>query len=156
MNKAIIRQTSSGGVIFKVKAEGIQVMLISHQNQKGEPIWCLPKGTVEQSETLPETAVREVREETGGTGRILEKIGQIHYWYYSKEDAARVSKTVHFYLLEYLRGDKEDHDSEVDEARWVLLHEALALLTHDSEREMMEKAARYLRARYDQKTPAGC
>ncbi|MBI3802657.1 MAG: NUDIX hydrolase [Nitrospirae bacterium] len=144
------RHTSSGGVIFKAKENDIQVVLISHYNQKGKLIWCLPKGSVEKGETLQETAVREVREETGIFGRILEKIGQIQYWFYSKEEETKIFKTVHFYLLEFLTGNEKDHDSEVDEARWVALQEALGMLTHSSERAIMEKAVRYLTAAYSQ------
>ena len=146
------RHTSSGGVIFKAKEDGIQVVLISHYNQKGKLIWCLPKGSVEKGESLQETAMREVREETGVFGRVLEKIGQIQYWFYSKEEETKIFKTVHFYLLEYLKGDEKDHDSEVDEARWVILEDALGMLTHSSERTILEKAARYLTAAYGHKT----
>jgi 8-oxo-dGTP pyrophosphatase MutT (NUDIX family) len=145
------KHTSSGGVVFKAKEDGIQVVLISHHNQKGKLIWCLPKGSVEKGETLPETAIREVREETGVDGRILEKIGQIQYWFYSKEEETKIFKTVHFYLLEYLKGDEKDHDSEVDEARWVAMQQALDMLTHGSERAIMEKAARYLIATFGPK-----
>lgn len=139
-------QTSSGGVIFKTGENGICVILISHHNQKGKQIWSLPKGSVEKGESLQQTALREVREETGTLGRILEKIGQIRYWFYSRESAAMVLKTVHFYLLEYLEGDEKDHDDEVDEARWVPLKEAPEMLTHAREREMLERAIRYLTA----------
>ena len=145
------KHTSSGGVIFKAKEDGIQVVLISHHNQKGKLIWCLPKGSVEKGESLQETAIREVREETGIVGRILEKIGQIQYWFYSKEEETKIFKTVHFFLLEFLQGNESDHDSEVDEARWVALSEANGMLTHDSERQIMEKATHYLTAMFGQK-----
>ena|SRR3989338_6969283 len=148
------RHTSSGGVIFKAKEDGVQVILISHHNQKGKLIWCLPKGSVEKGESLQETALREVREETGVVGRILEKIGQIQYWFYSKEEETKIFKTVHFFLLEYLQGDEKDHDSEVDEARWMEISQALGMLTHDSERAIMEKAARYLTAAFGHKEEA--
>jgi 8-oxo-dGTP pyrophosphatase MutT (NUDIX family) len=145
------RHTSSGGVIFKAKEDGVQVVLISHHNQKGKLIWCLPKGSVEKGESLQETAIREVREETGVVGRILEKIGQIQYWFYSKEEETKIFKTVHFFLLEYLQGNETDHDGEVDEARWVVLSEAHGMLTHESERQIMDKAATYLTAMFGRK-----
>lgn len=145
------KHTSAGGVIYKANESGFQVILISHHNQKGRLIWCLPKGSIEQGESLQETAVREVREETGASGRLLDKIGQIQYWFYSKEEETKIFKTVHFYLLEYLEGNEKDHDSEVDEARWVALEEGLQMLTHNSERAIMEKAARYLTALHGDK-----
>ena len=142
------KHTSSGGVIFKEKDGTLQVILICHHNLRGRLIWCLPKGSVEKGETLPETALREVREETGTTGRIVEKIGQIQYWFYSRQEETKIFKTVHFYLLKYLNGSEKDHDGEVDEARWVPLQKGLEMLTHNSERSILEKAARYLHAKH--------
>ncbi|HET6371216.1 MAG TPA: NUDIX hydrolase [Nitrospiria bacterium] len=138
------RHTSSGGVIFRERDALIDVALISHHNQRGKIVWCLPKGTVEKGETLEETARREIREETGLEGRIIERVGEIQYWFFSKEEQARIFKTVHFYLLEYLSGSEKDHNYEVEEARWVPVQEALGMLTHDSERGILEKASRYL------------
>jgi len=138
------KHTSSGGVVYDEKEGRLQVILISHNNLKGRLIWCLPKGSVEEGETLQETALREVREETGTNGDLLEKIGRIQYWFYSKQEGAKIFKTVHFYLLKYLGGSTDDHDGEVSEARWVNIEEALEMLAHRSERSILEKAARTL------------
>jgi len=142
------RHTSSGGVVFRERNERIEVVLISHHNQRGKTIWCLPKGTVEKGETLEDTARREIREETGLQGKIVDRIGEIQYWFFSKEEQARIFKTVHFYLLEYLGGSERDHNYEVDEARWVPLPEALEMLTHESERGILGKGGRFLTAAY--------
>lgn len=138
------RHTSSGGVVYDVNEGHLEVILISHHNLRGKLIWCLPKGSVEEGETLKETALREVREETGITGELLEKIGQIQYWFYSRQEEAKIFKTVHFYLLKFLKGNTADHDNEVDEARWVTIENGLEMLAHRSERSILEKAARYL------------
>ncbi|MFQ5598716.1 MAG: NUDIX hydrolase [Nitrospiria bacterium] len=148
------KHTSSGGVVYSVKEGRLQVILISHHNLKGRLIWCLPKGSVEKGETLTETALREVREETGIRGRILEKIGHIQYWFYSKHEEIKIFKTVHFYLLKYLDGSVEDHDGEVDEARWVSVQEGLSMLSHRSERSILEKAGRYLTALSETDAPS--
>ncbi len=144
------RHTSSGGVVYDVNEGQLQVILISHLNLRGKLIWCLPKGSVEEGETLKETALREVREETGVAGDILEKIGHIQYWFYSRQEEAKIFKTVHFYLLKYLKGNIEDHDGEVTEARWVSIQVGLEMLAHNSERGILEKAARYLHAHHIQ------
>jgi 8-oxo-dGTP pyrophosphatase MutT (NUDIX family) len=96
---------------------------------------------VEEGETLEETALREVREETGIYGRLLEKLGEIRYDFYSKQDREKILKTVHFYLLVYLSGSEADHDEEADEARWFPIAEAQKRLSHPNEAAMLRKAS---------------
>lgn len=128
---------SSGGVIYRESQGSVEVAITTKANRR---VWCLPKGLVEQGESLEETAIREVAEETGLTGEIESKIDQIDYWFYWKREATRYHKFVHFYLLKYLEGNPEDHDHEVEEVHWVPLPEAAAKLSYDSEREVMKKA----------------
>ncbi len=102
--------------------------------------WTLPKGWVEKGEDLEQTAVREVREETGLQAKVLRKLGEITYEFYAKPERSRVLKTVHVFLLECLGGDTAEHDDEVEEVRWFTLDEAVRTLTYKNEREMLEKA----------------
>ncbi len=95
-------------------------------------------------ETHEETARREVREETGLEGAVKEKLGEIQYRFYSPEKQERVQKTVHFFLMEYLRGSVKDHDHEVQEAAWFPIPRALELLVYESERDLVQKAASIL------------
>jgi 8-oxo-dGTP pyrophosphatase MutT (NUDIX family) len=138
---AIINKTSSGGVVYRVTGKDIDVVLIS---VKERSVWCLPKGAIDKNESLPEAALREVREETGLTAEILEKIGRISYWYFIKEKMNRIHKTVHFYLMRFISGSTDDHDHEVDEARWISIDEAVSALTYKSEREIMEMAKKMI------------
>jgi 8-oxo-dGTP pyrophosphatase MutT (NUDIX family) len=87
---------------------------------------------------MKEAALREVREEAGVEGRMVEKLGDVRYWY--SRDGERVMKVVSFYLLDYRSGSVRDHDHEVESAEWVPLEEAPELLTYRGEREMAEKA----------------
>ncbi|MEM3736850.1 MAG: NUDIX hydrolase [Candidatus Bathyarchaeia archaeon] len=137
----IKRQISSGGVIFKRRGNSHEVALTA---RRGGKVWCLPKGLVEADETLEESAVRETREETGLMGRPVGKIGEISYWYYSRDDEARIFKTVHFYLLEFVSGSEANHDFEVEEVRWLPLEEAITVLTYKNEREIVMKAGEML------------
>ena len=142
MKPKIKREVSAGGVVFRKRDSLIEVALTSRQQGK---VWCLPKGLIEKGESPEETALREVREETGLEGRLVEKIEEIKYWYYSKWEQVRVFKIVHFYLLEYLKGDTEQHDFEVDEVRWFTLEEAKRVLSYKSERGIVEKAGLILK-----------
>lgn len=144
MRPALLRkQTSAGGVIFKKNESGFQIILISVRNGQA---WCLPKGIVDKGETTEETALREVSEETGLTGRIIDKLGDINYWYYIKEENIKCRKKVYFYLMEYVSGDTADHDIEVDEAVWFPLETALKKVSFKGDRTMIEKTIDKLRS----------
>jgi len=133
----IKRQISSGGVIFRKSGSRIEVALIM---SRGKKTWSLPKGLIDKNETPEATALREVREESGLHGEIVEKIGHISYWYSLDEERVKVNKTVHFFLLNYIDGDTRDHDHEVDEARWFAIDEAIERLSYRSEQQMVQKA----------------
>ncbi|MGD1076320.1 MAG: NUDIX hydrolase [Thermodesulfovibrionales bacterium] len=142
MKPATIKtQVSSGGVVFKMSADDIQIALVAVRNGT---VWCLPKGIVEKGEKPEQTAVREVREETGLVGRSVKKIGDISYWYFIKDDNAKCRKTVHFYLMEYVSGSISDHNDEVDIAEWVPLNEALDRVSYKGDREIVQKAKEML------------
>ena len=134
-------QVSSGGVLCRRGAQGPEIAVIG---LKGGAVWALPKGLVEPGEDPEETVLREVREETGLTGRCLGKVGEIEYWFADRDAGHRIHKRVHFYLLEHTGGDPSQHDFEVEEVRWVPLTEALTRLSYQSEREMVEKARKIL------------
>ncbi|MFD3000211.1 NUDIX hydrolase [Pontibacter toksunensis] len=140
-----LEQVSSGGVAFRISSPGIEVALISVGPEKR---WQLPKGLVDAGETPEVTAVREVREEAGIETELLQRIETIEYWYVGNKGRQRVRfhKFVHFFLLRYLSGQVQDHDREVNEARWVSIGEAITMLTFKTERQALEKAARLIKA----------
>jgi 8-oxo-dGTP diphosphatase len=144
MRPATIKtQISSGGVIFRKEGGDPEIALVAVKEGK---VWSLPKGLVEKGEEPPETAVREVREETGLSGKIVKKIGDISYWYYIKDDNAKCRKTVHFYLLEYVSGTTSDHNWEVDAAEWVRIDDAVGRVSYKGDREIVRKAKEMLSA----------
>ena len=121
-----VREFSAGGVIYRRRGDQVEVALI-HTGKR----WGLPKGHVEKGERVEETAVREVREETGLLGKLDRKLGQISYTYRGKSQEGRplrIAKRVTFFLLEYLAGEVHGHDYEVEEARWFPLDQAYAKL----------------------------
>jgi 8-oxo-dGTP pyrophosphatase MutT (NUDIX family) len=110
---------------------------------KPEGTWALPKGNLDPGETPAETAVREVLEETGVHGRLVEKLGDVKYTY-TRRDGTRVFKIVSFYLLQAGRGRlgaiADEMRIEVADARWLPLEDAPRLLAYGGEREMAAKA----------------
>jgi 8-oxo-dGTP pyrophosphatase MutT (NUDIX family) len=106
---------------------------------KDGTVVALPKGHIEPGESGPETAVREVREETGVDSRMVEKLDDIRYWY--TRDGARVLKVVSFFLLAYRSGSVRDYQrDEVDGAEWIPLDEAPERLAYKGERQMARAA----------------
>jgi 8-oxo-dGTP diphosphatase len=125
-------ETSYGGVTVR----GDEVLVITPAGRRR--ITALPKGGPQKGETGEETAGREVREETGVNVDVREPLGDVSYVY--RRGGRRIRKTVHFYLCEFVSGSTEDHDHEVDEARWIPLQEARSALTYPGERELIERA----------------
>ena len=104
----------------------------------GAKVLALPKGHPEDGESPGEAALREVREEAGVVARLIEPLGDVRYWY--TRDGRRIAKVVSFFLLEYVGGEVEDHDFEVEQARWMALEDAARELSYAGEREMAARA----------------
>ena len=138
-------EASAGGVVFRLgDGGGFDVVLIrTHEGR-----WQLPKGWIEDGESMDQTALREVREEAGVDAEVVGPLDMIKYTYTSTYDPepARVRKRVHFFLLRYLRGSTDDHDDEVQEARWTEIAEAERILAFKDERRMLTLARAALAA----------
>jgi 8-oxo-dGTP pyrophosphatase MutT (NUDIX family) len=126
-------QRSAGGLVVRDGA----ILLISTQEGKR---WQLPKGHIEEGETAEQAAVREVKEETGITGRVVARLPEVEYWYVEK-GKLRVHKRVDYFLLDYQDGDAADFDAqEVSGAAWFSWDEGLGKLSFDNERRVAEQA----------------
>jgi 8-oxo-dGTP pyrophosphatase MutT (NUDIX family) len=136
------REFSAGGVVVRIVRGRAMVAAIRPQG-KPEGTWALPKGNLDPGESPAETAVREVWEETGVHGRLVEKLGDVRYTY-TRRGGERIFKVVSFFLLRAGRGRigeiEETMRVEVAEARWLPLDEAPRLLSYGGEREMAKKA----------------
>ncbi|NLW99961.1 MAG: NUDIX hydrolase [Actinomycetales bacterium] len=132
-----VEERSAGGIVVDVHGGEARIAVIARRNRAGRIEWCLPKGHIEGDETLPETAEREIAEETGIQGRVLIALGTIDYWFATSEK--RVHKFVHHYLLEAIGGDltiENDPDHEAIDVAWFPLREAHRHLTFPNERRI--------------------
>jgi 8-oxo-dGTP pyrophosphatase MutT (NUDIX family) len=128
-----VREFSAGGLVVRRFRGRPWVAAVRVKNGLA-----LPKGIIDAGETAAQAALREVREEAGLDARLVDKLGDVRYWY--TRPGARVFKVVSFFLLAYRRGSVRDHDHEVLGAEWVPLAEAPGRLAYKGEREMAEKA----------------
>jgi 8-oxo-dGTP pyrophosphatase MutT (NUDIX family) len=135
----VIREFSAGGLVIR-NMRGrphLATVLVKHGT-----VHALPKGNIEDGEKGVETALREVREETGLEAAVVEKLGDVKYWYVRKwSDGERVFKVVSFFLLKYVSGSLRDYQrAEVDGAEWIPLEDAPRLLSYRGEKDMAKLA----------------
>ena len=137
----VTREFSAGGVLVR-RLRGRWWIAAIRPNGKPEGVWALPKGLIDPGETAAETAVREVAEETGLTGRLEQKLGDVRYVY--SRDGERIFKVVSFFLLRWRSGRIGElpagMELEVAEARWLPLDEAPRLLAYGGERDLAKQA----------------
>ena len=131
----MIREFSAGGVLVR-RFRGRP--FVAAVRVKDGTVLALPKGQIDAGESAAQAAAREVLEEAGVEGELVEKLGDVRYWY--QRDGQRVLKVVSFFLFRYRSGSVRDHDDEVDSAEWVALEDAPRLLEYRGERQMAEAA----------------
>ena len=144
-------ETSAGGFVYRGSGDGCMVLLGGRRRPPRRCLaWGLPKGHVEPGETLAETAIREVREETGVEAAIERPLGDIRYEFTKRpgtDDAVRIRKRVRYYLMRRIGGRLADRDDELDAVRWVPLADAPKMLAFANERRIALLAVRMLRPR---------
>lgn len=115
-------EISAGGIVFRRSRGKVELLLIEDRFRKVS----FAKGRVEPGEELAQTALREVQEETGLSGRLDTVLGSVKYQYH---DSARgkIDKTVTYYLIEATGGSLKPQLEEISRVRWVSLEEAEAL-----------------------------
>ena len=143
MNRArlpIQDAVSAGGVVWRTAPGGEFEVVVC--GRRADRLWCLPKGTPEAGESMEQTAIREVQEETGLLVKATGQLAPIEYWF--TFNGVRYHKQVHHWLMEPIGGDIASHDHEFDEVRWIPISDAPTMLTYAGERNVVAEAARLL------------
>lgn len=162
----MVRETSAGGVVLrKMRGRWYLAVIEPHMDRPRRNITlrrtkrtatdaeliALPKGSIDPGEKPQQTALREVREETGVRAELIAKLADIKYIYVRNwGDRAKVFKIVSFYLFLYRSGRLGNNSDamriEVQNAFWLPLEEAAAKLSYKGEREVAQQALAYLQA----------
>ena len=133
-------EVSAGGVVYRTVENNFDVLICK---DAGYHKWVLPKGLVGKSETNEQAAVREVREEVGVEARIIITLGEPERYIYTAR-GVRVFKSVYYFLMEYLSGNEQDHDAEMEAVKWVPLSEAIEVVAYKETKDILMRAQEYL------------
>ncbi len=137
---------SAGGIVYKTESDRIHILIGQHSGHNG---WVFPKGLIgdhKEGETKEETAVREVKEETGITGSIQNALTPISFWYQWKGEKHK--KTVYYYVMKYSSGDTKDHDWEMKNVEWIPIEEVENRLTYSADKKVWVEAKKFIAAGY--------
>jgi len=131
----MVEAVSCGGVVIHRNK-----ILLLYKNYKNRyDGWVLPKGTVEKDEKYRDTAIREVKEETGVDATIMKYVGKSQYVFSTAHDT--VKKSVHWYLMMaesyYSRPQREEFFMD---SGYYKIYEAYHLLKYPNEKEILDKA----------------
>jgi len=114
------------------------VALVAHRSARGSLQWTLPKGAREEGETVTETALREVREETGLEAELIGPLDTIDYWFVWAPERTRYHKFVHYFLMRFAGGDFSQRDHEMEDAAWFEPDEARRRMSFANERKLLD------------------
>ena len=120
----------------------MHVLVTQHSQHHG---WVFPKGLIgdtKENESKEETAVREVKEETGIYAKIVQSLQPVTYWY--QFDGQKIKKTVFYYLMDFVSGDIAEHDDEMENVEWLSPDKVEKRLTYPSDKKVWEEARKLI------------
>lgn len=131
-------QFSAGGIVYKKESGQTFILLGKHS---GYHKWGFPKGIIGdkiEKESKEAAALREVREETGITAKIIHQLHPQTYWF--QAEGSKIKKTVYFFVMEYITGETKDHDWEMEDVQWIPLDKVEQHLFYPSDRAVWLEA----------------
>lgn len=142
-------QFSAGGVVYKNQKSKLKdqkdevlILLAQHSQHHG---WVFPKGLIGdhvEKESKEETALREVKEETGVEGKIIRALNPVTYWFVM--DGEKIRKTVYYFIMEFVGGDIAKHDHEMESVEWLPAEKVEERLTYKSDKIVWQEARKLL------------
>ncbi|OGH17131.1 MAG: hypothetical protein A3C30_03425 [Candidatus Levybacteria bacterium RIFCSPHIGHO2_02_FULL_40_18] len=129
---------SAGGVVYKKEDSKIYILVSQHSQHLG---WVFPKGLIGdhvKEEKKEETAVREVKEETGAEAEIMGEITPVTYWY--AWEGEKRKKTVYYFVMKFTGGDITEHDHEMSAVEWLPENKVMERLSYKSDKDAFLEA----------------
>lgn len=132
----IKKELSAGGVLFK-EVDGEYYVAVIHRSKQND--WTLPKGHVELGESLEDTALREVEEETNNKAVVLKKIGSFSYSVEDKEKNVTYKRTVHWFLMKSKGDNSHKLNFETDQVRWLKVDEDFSFMNYANDKSILSQ-----------------
>jgi 8-oxo-dGTP pyrophosphatase MutT (NUDIX family) len=130
---------SAGGIVYRFVDGVIEVAMIATHGGKR---WGLPKGHIRRGETAEAAALREIAEETNLHGVVEQHITTIEYWF--RVGGLHIHKYVDVFLVRYQHGTIRPQESEVDDAQWIGIDDAIARASFQRERDALQNTKEIL------------
>lgn len=138
----VLRQAQDFGSKPQYPKDNFEVLVCQHSQHHG---WVFPKGLIGdhvKGEKKEETALREVKEETGVAGKIIQALTPVTYWYQFEKE--KIRKTVYYFLMEYTGGDITKHDHEMENVEWLPVDKVEQKLTYKSDKDVWEQTKKLI------------
>src|SRR3989304_772567 len=132
-------EESAGGIVFKKENSQTYILVTQHSQHHG---WVFPKGLNDPGEDKAKTAIREAKEEGGVEAKIIKELPSVEYFY--KFEGNTIKKKVTYFLMEYVSGNIEDHDWEMENAEWLPLDKVKQRLSFKTDKQVFQKAQEIL------------
>ncbi len=129
----MINEKSCGAIVYRKHHGNTEILLIKHVNSGH---WSFPKGHVEDNETEVETALREIKEETG-IDVIIDPTFRETVSYSPKKDTQKV---VVYFIAKAKNYEYVPQEEEISDIKWVEIGHALSILTYENDRSIVNKA----------------